>query len=80
MGDAEQVQRGAGAHDVDDGVEAADFVEFDFVEADAVHLGFCFAEGAEHAQSVRLHVVWNVGVGDEGNDVAIWAMRCVVVM
>ena len=77
--DVQQVQCSAGADDVDDGIDAAHFVEFDVVEGDAVHLGLGLAEGAKDAQRIRLHRVGDVGVGDDRDDVAIGAVRRVVV-
>ena len=74
------MQCGTRADDVDDCVGAADFVELDIVESDTVNLCLGLAKSAKDTQRVRLHRVGDVGVGDDRDDVAIWAVRRVAVV
>jgi hypothetical protein len=68
------VDAGAGADDVDDGVEGADFVEVDLVAGGVVDLGFGIGEAGEGGDGGFFDGVGEGGVLDDGGDVGEVAM------
>jgi hypothetical protein len=52
---AEQIQGDAGANDVDDGIDGADFMEMDFVGRVTVDLSLGHGDSAEHRHRTGPH-------------------------
>ena len=69
FGDAEVVEAGTGADDVDDGVHRTDLVEVDFVAGGAVDFGLGIGEAGEDGDGVVFDGRGKVGGGDERADV-----------
>jgi hypothetical protein len=67
--DAEHLECGAGADDVDDGVDPADLVEVDLVRRPAVQAALGLGEGLEHGRCTLLDPLGEAGLGDEALDV-----------
>ena len=70
LGDAEHLQTDAGAGDVDDGVDRADFVEMDAVGRGAVDLGLGVGQPAEDAFGGVAGAGGDVGGVEDADDVA----------
>ena len=66
--DAEMVQPGAGAHDVDDGVVGADFVEVYLLDGSVVNGGFGFGQALEDLLGLIAHQRREVGGVDDLGD------------
>ena len=52
LADIEEIERHAGAHDVGDGIDRADFVEVNFFDRHAVHPGFGVAQAPKHIRRI----------------------------
>ena len=77
--DAEGVQRGADADDVDDGVGRADLVELDVVGRDTVDGALGVGERGEDTVGALAHPVGERGVGEQLPDRPHRAVRVRVV-
>ena len=77
----EVLDAGAGADDIDDGVDRADFVEVDLLDGDVVDFGFGGAEQLEGADGEVLHGLGEGGgvdeVADDGEGAAVGVLVCV---
>ncbi len=63
--DAQHLQRGTGAHHVDDRVERPDFVQLHLIGRHAVHRAFHFGQHSERALSTSGHARRQVGLLDD---------------
>jgi hypothetical protein len=71
--DAEDLERGAGPDDVDDGVDAADLVEVDGGGRPAVQAALGLGQEPEHPLRPLPHPLGQAGLLDEPGDVAVRA-------
>ena len=76
--DTEGFESGEGAADIDDGIDAADFVEVDLVDGGVVDGGLRFADAGEDADGGLFDVVGEVAVLDDLADVGEVAFGGVV--
>ena len=67
--DVEHLERGAGADDIDDGVEAADLVEVDLLGRPAVEAPLGLGEGGEDGEGTASDAIGQPSLFDEGGDV-----------
>ncbi|MDZ7733551.1 MAG: hypothetical protein U5R31_11070 [Acidimicrobiia bacterium] len=67
--DVEDLQRGAGADHVDDGVDAADLVEVDLLGRPPVQPPLGFGQGGERGERTRPDALGQPGLLDEPGDV-----------
>ena len=78
--DVEYLKSGARADDVDDGIDRADFVEFDIEHRHAMHCAFDRGERIECGERAIANANWQIAPHQQLADHAIWAMPWVVLV
>ena len=80
LGDVEQREGRAGAGDVADGIDGADFVEMDLLDRDPVYFGFRLAEPLKHGDGILFRAVRQARAFDHLEDVRqVPVFRCLLV-
>ena len=78
--DAENFERGARAHDVDDRIDRPDLVELHVVHVDPVDLGLHLGQQREHCEGPITNALRQIGSFEERTNVAPGAVVVIVVL